>query len=115
MPEQNNRTVLVVEDSAADREVVRRLLRMQPRKYTILEAATGAEGLARCRDTPVDCVLLDFFLSDMDGLQFLDALAAPTGQVPLPVAMITARDDDATASEVLARGAQDYLLKSALT
>jgi signal transduction histidine kinase/DNA-binding transcriptional ArsR family regulator len=115
VPEQTNRTVLVVEDSAADREVVRRLLQMRPRKYTILEATTGAEGLARCRDTRIDCVLLDFFLTDMDGVQFLDALAAPTGQVPLPVAMITARDDDATASVVLARGAQDYLLKTALT
>jgi signal transduction histidine kinase len=51
----------------------------------------------------------------MDGLQFLDALAAPTGQVPLPVALVTARDDDATAARVLARGAQDYLVKEALT
>jgi len=115
VPDQTRRTVLVVEDSAADREVVRRLFQKQPRKYTIVEAATGAEGLARCRDTRLDCVLLDFLLPDMDGVQFLDALAQPTGQVPLPVAMITARDDDATASVVLARGAQDYLLKTALT
>jgi signal transduction histidine kinase len=115
VPDQSKRTVLLVEDSAADREVVRRLLRQQKRTYTILDAATGAEGLAILERTHVDCVILDFFLSDMDGLQFLDALAAPTGQVPLPVAMVTARDDDATAAEVLARGAQDYLVKDALT
>jgi CheY-like chemotaxis protein len=99
VPDQSNRTVLLVEDSAADREVVRRLLRQQKRPYTILEAHTGAEGLAVCERTHVDCVILDFYLSDMDGLQFLDALAAPTGQVPLPVAMVTARDDDAAAAE----------------
>ena len=115
MPDQSNRTVLLVEDSAADRAVVRGLLRQQRRAYTIVEAATGEEGLARCRDTRVDCVLLDFFLSDMDGVQFLDALAAPTGQVPLPVAMLTSRDDDAVAAQVFARGAQDYLVKDALT
>jgi signal transduction histidine kinase len=115
VPEQTNRTVLVVEGSAADRELVRGLLQQQPRKYTVLQAAMGAEGLARCQDTRLDCVLLDFSLPDMDGVRFLDALAARTGQVPLPVAMITDRDDDATASEVLARGAQDFLLKTALT
>ena len=81
VPDQTKRTVLLVEDSAADREVVRRLLRQRTRSYTILEASTGEEGLAICRDTHVDCVILDYFLSDMDGLQFLDALAAPTGQV----------------------------------
>ena len=115
MPDQSNRTVLLVEDSAADREVVRSLLRQQKRAYTILEAHTGAEGLAVLARTHVDCVILDFYLSDMDGLQFLDALAGPTGQVPLPVALVTARDDDATGAEVLARGAQDYLVKEALT
>ena len=115
MSDQSKRTVLLVEDSAADREVVRRLLRQQKRTYTILEATSGTEGLAILERTPVDCVILDYFLSDMDGLQFLDAIAAPTGQVPLPVAMVTARDDDATAAEVLARGAQDYLVKEALT
>ena len=115
MPDQSKRTVLLVEDSAADREVVRRLLRQRTRTYTILEASSGEEGLAICRGTHVDCVILDYFLSDMDGLQFLDALAAPTGQVPLPVALVTARDDDATAAKVLARGAQDYLVKEALT
>jgi CheY-like chemotaxis protein len=83
VPDQSNRTVLLVEDSAADREVVRRLLRQRTRTYTILEAATGAEGLAMCRDTHVDCVILDYFLSDMVGLQFLDALAAPTGESAL--------------------------------
>jgi signal transduction histidine kinase len=115
VPDQTKRTVLLVEDSAADREVVRRLLRQRTRAYTVVEAATGAEGLAMCRDTHVDCVILDYYLSDMDGLQFLDALAAPTGKVPLPVTLLTARDDDATAAEVLARGAQDYLIKDALT
>ncbi|HEU4721251.1 MAG TPA: response regulator [Gemmatimonadaceae bacterium] len=115
MPDQTKRTVLLVEDSAADREVVRRLLRQRTRAYTILEATTGEAGLAMCRDTPVDCVILDYYLSDMDGLQFLDALAAPTGKVPLPVTLLTARDDDATAAHALARGAQDYLVKQALT
>lgn len=47
MPKQASRTILVVEGSAADREVVRRLLQKLPRKYTILEAATGAEASGR--------------------------------------------------------------------
>jgi CheY-like chemotaxis protein len=54
VPEQTNRTVLVVEGSAADRELVRGLLQQQPRKYTVLQAAMGAEGLARCQDTRLD-------------------------------------------------------------
>ena len=115
MPDQSNRIVLLVEDSAADREEVRHRLQERSRTYTILEATTGEEGLAVCRGTRVDCVIADFFLSDMDGLRFLDALAGPTGLVPLPVLIVTDRDDDSTAARVLARGAQDYLVKGALT
>jgi signal transduction histidine kinase len=115
VPDLSKRTVLLVEDSADDRELVRRLLRQQRREYTIIEAATGAEGLEHCRRAVVDCVLLDDDLADMDGLEFLGRLVSATGQVPVPVALVSARDDDATAAEALARGAQDYLIKPSLT
>ena len=135
------RTVLVVDDSAGDRTMVRRLLRPRPgdaarREYRLVEAATGAEGLAHCRALRPDCVLLDFRLPDMDGTEFLEALrresrdahvrdasgrdasgrdASVPDALPLPVALLTGQEDDRVALESLKRGAQDYLLKDALT
>ena len=89
------RTVLVIEDNPHDRAMIRRLFQGQRREYVIHEATTGEAGLARCRELRPDCVLLDYYLPDMDGREWLAALAhglGPAGRVP--VAMLTGREDD---------------------
>ncbi len=110
------RTILVVEDDAGDRAMVRRFLRSQPREFEILEAATGAEGLALCRSRRPDCVLLDYYLPDMDGGEFLDALRADAHDGPsLAVAVLTGTESDTTATAALNRGAHDYVVKDSIT
>lgn len=112
----SKRTVLVVDDSVDDRATIRRLLAQQARSYEILEADTGAGGLELVRTRRPDCVLTDFYLPDMDGNEFLDALKRRVrGGLPLPVAVLTGEQADEVASEALKRGAQDYLVKDGLT
>jgi len=110
------RVVLIVEDTAADRLEYRRLIEEGGREYTVLEAETGQEGLDMVRRERPDCVLLDYNLPDMDGGEFLHALADGRAGTPaVPVAILTGRDDTRVAQESLKSGAQDYVLKGTLT
>lgn len=113
MHERELLLVLIVEDSPEDRELYRRLLRQDPHhEYAILEAESGEEGLAICRRELPDCVLLDYRLPDIDGLEFLKELGGSGRPSRIAVVMLTgqgAHDIDRAAMEC---GAQDYLEKS---
>lgn len=105
-------TVLVVDDSPEDRYAIRRALtRSTGTAYLTLEAATGADALALCRAQPVDCVLLDFALPDLDGVAVLDALRADETLRAIPVAMLTGMGNELVAVQALKAGAQEYLIK----
>jgi light-regulated signal transduction histidine kinase (bacteriophytochrome) len=106
--------VLVVEDNPDDRHLYRRLLERGGRPCAVWEAETGAQGIARCRSEPPDCVLLDYRLPDTDGLEFLQAIAAD-GRPLVPVVMLSSQGSERVAVEAMKRGAQDYLLKEELT
>ncbi|WP_165251915.1 hybrid sensor histidine kinase/response regulator [Paludisphaera soli] len=106
------RLVLIVDDSPEDRVAASRFLARDPHcSYRFLEAADGGEGLEICRSAGLDCVLLDFSLPDMDGLDFLRELTGGTAVTPFPVVMLTGRGDESIAVQALKRGAQDYLIK----
>src|SRR4051812_17432442 len=93
------------------------MLREHPRrKYLIHEYGTAAEALEVLRvDTwRFDCVLLDYHLPDMNALEFVEALRHG-GATPVAISVLTGRDDDDVASQVIEAGAEDYILKDAMT
>src|SRR4051812_10587891 len=64
---RRRRLVLIVDDSPEDREVVRRYLQKDREvEYQFIEKASGNEGLAICRSSEIDCLLLDYDLPDLD-------------------------------------------------
>lgn len=69
--------ILIIEDSPEDREFYRRRI-AQGREgdYIFLETGSGQEGLRLCGEASPDCVLLDYRLPDLDGLEFLDRFEA---------------------------------------
>lgn len=78
---QNQRTVLLVDDCLEDRETYRRyLLADSEYNYTIWEAQSGEEGLELCRRLQPDGVLLDYLLPDLDGLNFSPNCKLSAGQ-----------------------------------
>jgi signal transduction histidine kinase len=104
--------ILIVDDSPEDREVYRRLL-LQDRdhEYRFQEAESGEEGLEMAaRETP-GCILLDYRLPDVDGLEFLERV----GGEAVPVIVLTGQGSEAVAVEAMKNGAQDYLLKGSVT
>ncbi|MBV9774617.1 MAG: response regulator, partial [Gemmatimonadetes bacterium] len=116
MTERPTRTLLLVEDSEDDRAYIRRLLRDARGTYSILEASTGEEALELVRTRHPDLVLLDYYLPDTTGVEFLADLRAGSTRASLvPVAVLTGHDDEDAAVQLLAGGAMDYLVKGTLT
>jgi signal transduction histidine kinase/DNA-binding response OmpR family regulator len=107
-------TILLVDDSTADRTLYRHFL-SSTGTYTFLEAATGEEGLRSCQTTQPDCLILDFYLPDMDGFEFLDTLQAETVSLPYPVIILTGQGTEQLAVQAMHRGVQDYVVKDDLS
>ncbi|MBD0343773.1 MAG: PAS domain S-box protein [Coleofasciculus sp. Co-bin14] len=113
---QNQRTVLIIDDSVEDRETYRRYL-LQDANYTyrILEEEYGENGLELCKRVNPDAILLDYRLPDIDGLEFLSELKTQTGKTKFPVVMLTGYGNEAIAVAAMKSGAQDYLVKGGMT
>lgn len=110
------RTLLIVDDSATDRELYRRyLLNDQEYTYTLLEADLGQQGLELWQQHRPDVVLLDYRLPDLDGIEFLEQLPSSLEQPCLPVILVTGGGSEAIAVQAMKAGAQDYLIKEQIT
>jgi signal transduction histidine kinase len=107
--------ILIIDDSPEDRELYRRLLDRIALDYRMLEAETGAAGLALCRAEAPDCLLLDYHLPDFDGLEVLAMLAGADGQVSVPVIMLTGGGSETLVAEAMKAGAADYIPKNAVS
>ncbi|HEV8714995.1 MAG TPA: ATP-binding protein [Candidatus Binatia bacterium] len=108
--------VLIVDDSPEDQAVCKRRLQRDPdRDYTIWEEGLSRKGLVTCQTVRPDCILLDYRFPDIDGLQFLSQLRVLTGGQMPAVVMLTGAGHEGIAIEAMKRGAQDYLVKDALT
>jgi DNA-binding response OmpR family regulator len=98
--------VLLVEDDA---EIRRALIRaLTDLGHTVSSAPTAMAGLQHVIDSPVDLVVLDLGLPDVDGREALRMLRSVSA---VPVIVATARDDEGAMIDVLDRGADDYLVK----
>lgn len=102
--------VLIVDDDSVYRMMCRRALtRGADSGFEVLEAETGEEGLRMLRSAQPDCVLLDYHLPDMTGVEFLISLEEHEARIP--VMLLTGGDSTAVAVEAIKRGAWDYLGK----
>jgi two-component system sensor histidine kinase UhpB len=104
--------VLIVEDDLVDRLACRRAFAADPSAaFALIEADSGQQGLALARSAAPDCILLDYNLPDVTGLEFLHRLQDQAGAGAPPVMMLTGADSATVAAEAMRRGARDYLVK----
>jgi DNA-binding response OmpR family regulator len=99
-------TVLVVEDDPAIRSGLVRAL--TDRGHAVTAVGSGMQALQSVVDEPVDIVLLDLGLPDVDGQQVLSMIRAVSA---VPVVVVSARDRDADVVAALDAGADDYVVK----
>ena len=104
--------LLLVDDDQFDRLACKRALKQnQDCEFVFYEAETASQGLQLARNEEIDCVLLDYHLPDMSGVEFLSELAEESGELPMPVVMLTGSDNAMVAVDALKLGARDYVVK----
>lgn len=104
--------VLVVDDSAAIRKILQRVLRQTGMAIqTIHEAGDGEEAIKVLGGNSVNLVLTDINMPKMDGLQLLASLKASPQWRSIPVVMITTEGGEAKVAEAVKLGAAGYVRK----
>lgn len=98
--------ILVVDDEPNLVDLIRTTLEHQ--KYEVVEAADGAEGVAKVREELPDLVILDVMMPNLDGFEALKRIREIS---TVPVLMLTVRASEADKVRGLELGADDYLAK----
>jgi signal transduction histidine kinase len=101
--------VLIVDDSAADRAILRTILGRAG--YRVYEVAKGGEALQKARDVRPHIIILDVNLPDLNGLAVCRAIRADRDIAGVPILMLTVRHDDSDVLAGLEAGADDYVAK----
>jgi two-component system, chemotaxis family, chemotaxis protein CheY len=102
------RLCLVVDDSRVVRKVARRMLEMEG--FRVREARDGNEALLACRTEMPACVLLDWNMPVMNGIEFLRALRLEFGADP-PVVFCTTENEVSFIEQAITGGAQEFIMK----
>ena len=104
--------ILVVDDSAAIRKILQRVLRQTDIAIgTIFEAGDGVEALESLKTNKVSLVLSDINMPKMDGLQLLGTIKNSPDWQQIPVVMITTEGGEAKVGEAVRLGAAGYVRK----
>jgi DNA-binding response OmpR family regulator len=101
--------IMVVDDDPDTVAVLSHYLRREG--FIPVEATSGAQCLKLLGQQPVDVVLLDLMMPDMDGFEVCRALKRNPSTAEIPVIMVTARDDIDARSEGMRLGVSDFLTK----
>lgn len=109
--EEGARRILIIDDDPADRELYQYFLKAdKSNSYEIEQSGLGKRAIEISKKADFDCVLLDYYLTDLDGLQILESLNT-IFQRSVPVIMLTGQGNETIAVEALRAGAVDYLPK----
>jgi signal transduction histidine kinase len=111
VPDSGPMTVLIIEDEKAHFQLMKRAIRKELPKATVLHATSAAGCLEALAGIKPDIILVDYLLPGMTGLEFLTA--ANQRGCEIPIILITGQGDERIAVQAMKLGAQDYLVKSA--
>jgi two-component system chemotaxis response regulator CheY len=104
--------ILIVDDSAAIRKILQRVLRQAELGVgEVIEAGDGVEALAALKNRKVGLILSDINMPNMDGLQLLTQIRASHEHKNVPVLMITTEGSQNKVLEAVTLGASGYVRK----
>ena len=101
--------ILVIEDEAAIRRVLVKILSEENDKYEVFEAEDGLSGIEKIKNDDFDLILCDIKMPKMDGVEVLEAVKKIKPEIP--IVMISGHGDLDTAVNTMRLGAFDYISK----
>ena len=102
-------SVLVVEDEAAQRELLS--YNLQKEGLRVVAAGDGEEGLLLAEEEEPDLIILDWMLPHVSGIEVCRQLKRQSRTKHIPIIMLTARGEDADRIRGLDTGADEYVVK----
>jgi len=103
------KTVLIVDDEAAIREMIAVALQMAG--YQCLEAENAQTAHVLIVDHQPDIILLDWMMPEVSGIEFARRLKRESASTEIPIIMLTARSEEDNKIQGLEAGADDYITK----
>ncbi|MEY3470681.1 MAG: Alkaline phosphatase synthesis transcriptional regulatory protein PhoP [Candidatus Parcubacteria bacterium] len=111
MPEQNKKSILLIEDDIFLRELVS--IKLKDAKYNVIEASDGAEGLKKMLSENYEVVLLDIMLPFKTGFEVLEQFNIKKNKDFNPKIIILSNlNDQNKIKNCLKLGAVDYIIKA---
>ena len=101
--------ILIIEDEAAIRRVLTKILSEESDTYIVEDAEDGIQGLEKIKNNDYDLVLCDIKMPKMDGVEVLEAVKKIKPEIPM--VMISGHGDMETAIQTMRLGAFDYISK----
>ena len=101
--------ILIIEDEAAIRRVLTKILSEENDSYKVEEAEDGLQGLEKVKNEDYDLILCDIKMPKMDGVEVLEAVKKIKPEIPM--VMISGHGDLETAINTMRLGAFDYISK----
>lgn len=101
--------ILIIEDEAAIRRVLTKILSEENDSYKVEEAEDGLQGLEKIKNEEYDLILCDIKMPKMDGVEVLEAVKKIKPEIPM--VMISGHGDLETAINTMRLGAFDYISK----
>jgi len=110
----NTKKIVIIDDAKEDREALKRyLVKDQANHYSIFEFGVVKDGIDFCKKDFPDCIIFDYSMPDLELKDAIDELKEHMQIVPAIVT--TGQGSEEIAVAVMKDGAQDYLIKSALS
>jgi DNA-binding NtrC family response regulator len=104
--------ILVIDDDEDYRFLIKDLLKAAELPVELEEASSSKQGIAILKDKNFDCVLIDYIIPGVSGLDVIKSLKSAGNETPFIV--LTAFGDDVLGSELIKQGAYDFIGKESL-
>ncbi|KMO42314.1 chemotaxis protein CheY [Methylobacterium tarhaniae] len=102
-------TVLAVDDSASIRQMIKVVL--GPAGHTVIEAADGAEGVAKAKSSALDLIITDLNMPVMNGLDMIKNIRTLPSLTGVPILFLSTESDEGIKQQAKAAGATGWITK----
>jgi two-component system response regulator RpfG len=104
-------TILIIDDQQTSRQILKQLVNNIEQNISLHDFANPVEALAWTVKNPVDLVLVDYKMPEMNGVEFIHKFRLNPASAHVPIIMVTSIEDRNIRYDALGAGATDFLMK----